>query len=256
MTHPRSSAPTPRLPRIAATALIASVLAVTAVAKASPVPADTSTPPAPPAKCEPLPPFTGSKDALHAQGAALAARGKQLPIGGPAHTDIKIEIMTLFARAGDLDMCKLLRQTREQRPLSAPQARAIGCVQQQFCRPMALASGCPAGLRNQGPEGCAPPRSCTAAGLDAQAAACKAGDTGCCAPALLMLEISDADAGMPTPESLARRRALAKTACDAGHAELCLEAAALGIGTPAAQRARACSLGHVASCSPPPRPAP
>lgn len=203
-----------------------------------------------PAKCEPLPLFSGDNSALTAAGDALVARGKQLAHGSAAHTDVKIELMTLFARAGDLEMCKLLRQTRETSSLSAKQTHAIACVQQQFCRPMPLAAGCPAGMANEGPEGCAPIRSCAATSPEAQATACKTGDTSCCAPALLVLEIADAEAGMPTPQSLATRRTLAKTACDAGHAEICLEAAALGVGTLESQRKRACSLGHVESCRP------
>ncbi|WAS95379.1 hypothetical protein [Nannocystis punicea] len=207
--------------------------------------------PIPPTKCEPLPPFAGSKQDLQAAAEALVARGKQLPHGGRERLDIKIEVMTLFARAGDLDMCKLLRQTRDTSSLSAKQQGAIGCVQQQFCQPMPLPRGCPAGMRNDGPEGCAPTGTCSAAAVGAQVAACNAGETVCCAPALLMLEVADAQAGLPTPESLAKRRALAKLGCDRGHAELCVEAAALGVGTLDSQRKRACTLGHVASCKPP-----
>ncbi|MBZ5707882.1 hypothetical protein [Nannocystis pusilla] len=223
-------------------ALAVAVATVSTTTEAAPVAAQAN-----PATCEPLPPFAGDKAALMAAGEALVARARQLAHGSAEHTDVKIEIMALFARAGDLEMCKLLRQTRETSSLSAKQTHAIACVQQQFCRPMPLAKGCPAGMANQGPEGCAPIRSCTAA---AQATACKTGDTSCCAPALLGLEIADAEAGMPTPQSLATRRALAKTACDAGHAEVCLEAAALGVGTLESQRKRACSLGHVESCRP------
>lgn len=215
-------------------------------AQDAPVPRDTSTTAA---KCEPLPPFTGDKEALHAAGAALVVRGKQLPIGSAGHTDVKIEVMSLFVRAGDLEMCKLLRQTRATRVLSTRQSHSITCLQQQFCRPMALPNGCPAGMVNYGPEGCAPRRSCTANGTEAQVIACTAGDTSCCAPALLALEIADVEAGMPTDDSLARRRKLVKIGCDAGHAELCLEAAALGVGALAEQRVRACSLGHAASCT-------
>lgn len=214
--------------------------------EAAPAPAVAATQP----RCEPLPPFLDGKDALTAAARALVARGKTLRIGSPEHTDVKIEVMTLFARAGDLEMCKLLRKTQKTPALSQRQSHAIACVQQQFCRPMTLPGGCPAGMRNEGPEGCAPIRSCSAAGSDAQAAACEAGEASCCAPALLMLEIADAQAGMPTPESLATRRTLARIGCDAGHAELCLEASALGVGTAAARRERACALGHVESCRP------
>jgi hypothetical protein len=221
----------------------APVLLATPAASESPVQA-------PPAKCEVLTPIANDQAALTTAGKAMVARGRKFPIGSPRHTDVKIEMMRLFIRSGDLGMCKQLRATRAKRTLSSPQAHAITCMEQQFCQPMPLANGCPAGLQNQGPEGCAPVRSCTAAG-DRQAAACKAGDTSCCAPALLALEIADVQAGWPTPESLATRRTLAKLACDAGHAEVCLEAAALGIGTPEAQRRRACALGHIESCRPP-----
>lgn len=235
---------------LAAFAVAVAVLAATpSHAQDAPVPQDTSTAVAA-AKCEPLPRFAGGQDALRAAGAKLVARAKQSPIGSAAHTSVKIEVMSLFVRAGDLEMCKLLRQTRTKHLLSTRQMHDISCLQQQFCRPMPLPYGCPAGMFNDGPEGCAPRRSCTAAGIDAQVAACTAGDTSCCAPALLVLEIADAEAGMPTEDSLARRRALVKIGCDAGHAELCLEAAAFGVGTAADQRARACSLGHVASCAP------
>ncbi len=243
---------------------VTSVVAVAAVVAAptrvqgepAPVPTDRSasvvaSPGETPPQCEPVAPFVGDRAALIAAGRVLVARGKQFPIGSPRHTDAKLELIGLFLGAGDLSLCSALRTTRATRSLSPAQARTITCREQQFCRPMPLASGCPAGLQNLGPEGCAPVRTCTAVGAGGQAAACKAGDTGCCAPALLQLEIADAEAGMPTPESLAARRTLARLACDAGHAEVCLEAAALGIGTPAAQRTRACSLGHIESCRSP-----
>ncbi|MCY1069803.1 hypothetical protein OV090_33995 [Nannocystis sp. RBIL2] len=226
----------------------ATVAAMPTLARGEASPAPASAVAAVQTRCEPLPPFLDGKDALTAAARALVARGKTFRIGSPEHTDIKIEVMTLFARAGDLEMCKLLRKTQKTPALSQLQSRAIACVQQQFCQPMPLPSGCPAGLRNEGPEGCSPIRSCTAAGSDAQATACEAGEASCCAPALLMLEIADAQAGMPTPESLAARRTLARIGCDAGHAELCLEASALGVGAEVAQRERACALGHVESC--------
>lgn len=238
---------------------LSSVAAIAAVVAAptrvqgepAPVPSVMSVSPGETApQCQPLAPFVGDRAALLAAGRGLVARGKQSAIGSPRHTDAKLELIGLFLSAGDLSLCSALRATRATRSLSPAQARTITCRERQFCRPMPLAHGCPAGMRNLGPEGCAPIRSCTAAGAGGQAAACKAGDTGCCAPALLQLEIADAEAGMPTPESLAARRTLASLACAAGHAEVCLEAAALGIGTPAAQRTRACSLGHVESCRP------
>lgn len=235
-------------------AVTAAIFGASSHARGEPPPVPSATSAAAPAKCEELTPIVYDQAALTTAGKAMVARAKKFAIGSPPHTDIKIEMMRMFLRAGDLGTCKALRMTRATRSLSSPQARAIGCMEQQFCRPMPLTNGCPAGLDNLGPEGCAPVRSCTAAG-GKQAAACEAGDIGCCAAALLGLEIADVEAGWPTPESLAARREMARLACDAGHAEVCLEAAALGVGTPESQRRRACALGHVESCRPP-KPAP
>lgn len=242
------------------TAIAAAAIAVTPTrAHGEPAPVSsamsaTGDPPAtPPTKCEPLPPYTGDQAALMATGREMVKQGKKFEIGSPRHSDVKIELMGLLLRSGELSTCKALRTTRATRTLSSSQAHAITCMELQFCRPMPLASPCPAGMRNDGPEGCAPVRACVAT-ADAQATACTADDATCCAAALLVREIADVEAGLPTPESLAVRRRLARTACDAGHAEICLEAAALGIGTLAAQRKRACTLGHALSCRPPKTP--
>lgn len=263
MTHPLTPVLTTLSPRgplarwATTTAIAAAAIAVTPTrAHGEPPPVSsamstTGDPPAtPPTQCEPLPPYTGDEATLLATGRALVKQGKQFEIGSPRHSDVKIELMGLFLRSGDLSTCKALRTTRATRTLSPSQAHAITCMELQFCRPMPLASPCPAGMRNDGPEGCAPARTCVAP-ADAQATACTADDATCCAAALLAREIADVEAGLPTPESLAVRRRLARTACDAGHAEICLEAAALGIGTLAAQRKRACALGHALSCRPP-----
>ncbi|WP_170136359.1 serine/threonine-protein kinase [Nannocystis exedens] len=186
--------------------------------------------------------ITESERLVAEAGAAIA--------GSREYYRSKARLLALQLARGNLDACKTAAMTLRSAPdMPWASAAEFRCLWARHCTAPAGAA-CPPGLAAQGVAGCRPLAKCAVRGLSAQADACLSGQVECCRVALVQTQYTLQRAGeADAPEARAEQRRLAEAGCTAGHAELCLEAAKLGMDVEPARR-QACELHHQASCGP------